>query len=83
MPESGREKGDNSLLDLDLIGIEAECCGILSCHIHVSFTFWSTGQANVIFRPLMRERGTDGMRALDVKGNYNPGVSDEATKVED
>ena len=36
IPKSGCEKGGNSLLDLNPIGIEAESCCILSCHIHFS-----------------------------------------------
>lgn len=83
VPESGCEQGDNSLLDLSPLGIEAECCRVLSCHMDVSFTFWSTSQANVIFRSLMGGGLTGGGAANEVKANYNPDVSDEATKVED
>jgi hypothetical protein len=57
MPESGCKKCIDSLLDLHPIGIEAECCRILSCHMLVSSALRSTSQANVIFRSLMRNGG--------------------------
>src|ERR1035441_5198310 len=44
MPESGCKKCIDSLLDLHPIGIEAECCRILSCHMLVSSALRSTNR---------------------------------------
>jgi hypothetical protein len=50
IPESGCEKGGDSLFDLNPVGIKTKCCCVLSCHIHFSYTLpESTIQAKVIF----------------------------------
>src|ERR1035437_6334620 len=64
MPKSGCEKGDNSLLDLNLIGIDAECCRVLSCHMPclLHFLEHDSGQRHL---PLIDEGMGRGLTGND------------------